>query len=175
MNMILCMLCALVLRCVLHSQKFCGWLLLHVSGVSVFLPVAVLEMWILKYWNGNGEVSALGDSKSWYVGHCPSSPVWLTVCFGLCVTVFAGQGSETWLWLEQNFPYTMVWEAVSLNFWFSSMVVMSCSFLTNCFLERGFYFPGLSACLLDRVDISVLPHAFQKDEENRAEAFCVTM
>lgn len=127
----------------------------------------------LESWNGCGEVWASGDSKSWYVGYCPSSPIGFTDCFGLCDCT--GQGTETCLWLEQNFPYTMVWEAVSLNFWFFSVVVMSCSFLRNYFLEYGFYFLWLSVSLLDRVDVSVLPHAFQKNEEKRAQAFCVIM
>lgn len=172
MNIILCMLCALVTQVYATLRSFvddcyCMFLVCLYSSQMLCLKCEsrILE-WLWGSW-------ASGDSKSWYVGHCPSSPIGFTDCFGLCDCT--GQGTETCLWLEQNFPYTMVWEAVSLNFWFFSVVVMSCSFLRNYFLEYGFYFLWLSVSLLDRVDVSVLPLAFQKNEEKRAQAFCVIM
>lgn len=141
--------------------------------VPVFLPAALLEMWIWKSWNGYGEVSALGGNRSWYVGHCPSSPIWLT---DLLVYVWQRCSGEWHLCLtgaKLSFHHGV--RAVSLNFWFSPVVVMSCGFLKICFLERGFYFPWLSVALLGGGDISVLPLAFQKNEENRVQAFCVTI
>lgn len=147
----------------LHSQQVCGCLLLRVSGVPVFLPAALLEMWIWKSWNGHGGVSALGGSRSWCVGHCPSSPIGLT---DLLVYVWQRCSGEWHLSLtgaKLSFHHSV--RAVSLNFWFSSVVVMSCGFLKICFLECGFYFPWLIVALLDRADISVLPHAFQRMTE----------
>lgn len=64
---------------------------------------------------------------------------------------------------NKTFLVTVVRKAVSLHFWFCSVVEMSCSFLKNGLFGCEFYFPGLGMFSVARFNISVLALAFQEN------------